>query len=241
MSDVRSRFQGLERPRTAAGQGESPLVNKGRFADAPSGVTPPEASTAPEPQFGVRFSEPPLALDDSASKGATAGSEAAHFLRCAYCQRDNGRFDVVCATCKVPLDTPEQRAFNEQLWAARREQEQATAAELSRAREVAQSEEAAPQRAMGVAIAHEVAQREHQQLAGADPQASLGVRLLRCMPDSRTQVAAAFTLVLLGSHALWSLVLESRSPSAWIDRLVLLGLAALFIPPRYRWRSWLHR
>lgn len=42
------------------------------------------------------------------------------FIRCMGCEGDNNRFQTVCAHCTRPLDTTEQRTFNEALWEQRR-------------------------------------------------------------------------------------------------------------------------
>lgn len=68
----------------------------------------------------------------------TEGTRGQPFARCARCGADSSIHALRCDNCAAPLDTAEQRAFNEKLWDARlREQgrERAALAELAATRE----------------------------------------------------------------------------------------------------------
>jgi len=128
------------------------------------------------------------------------------FVRCGQCETDGPRGAVRCKTCGAALDTPEQRAFNEALWQARR-------AEIAREKEesLALASASPPdgemaliqaQRALGESLAAAVRERESERLEwmGAREfdrleRRSLGVRLLEILPASRAGIATTIGVV----------------------------------------------
>jgi hypothetical protein len=181
--DRRRRFSQIERPRGAGG--EAPDASPGtdaRFGaleeppPPPAPAGPPPAATPADPLGGPagapvarghtdRFrpaAERPLEVEDRA-----AASQP--FVRCARCETDSSRFAARCSTCGEPLDTDEQRAFNERLWAERRSIAAAEAGEAA-AREAAlersRQEEAAARRALAEDMAREVGERERRRIDG---------------------------------------------------------------------------
>jgi hypothetical protein len=142
----------------------------------------------------------------------TAGEEEQPFIRCRRCETDNSRFGKACTTCGDDLHAPEQRAFNEALWAERRRQREEEERQ-SAARRAAEAEDAEAtakaQRAAAEELAREVGNRERDRLesggwAGGDggrwgdpwgggfgmDRTPLAVRLLRMIQDPRWRMAA---------------------------------------------------
>lgn len=101
------------------------------------------------------------------------------FVRCARCGTDSGRFAASCTACGAELDTPQQRAFNEELWAKEREQRELEREER-RAREQAYLEEAAhtarQRRARYEELARQVGRQTRERLRG-DPSRPDGLPL----------------------------------------------------------------
>jgi hypothetical protein len=149
----------LERSRPSAPSSAAPDAR--RFGalelepELPDTAAPVPASTA------ERFREPEgsaLALD------LTADGEQP-FVRCAACGVDHARRSVRCSRCGAALDTAEQRAFNEGLWAARRreaEEERRSAEARRDALEREREEEARARRALAEAMAEEIQRRERE-------------------------------------------------------------------------------
>jgi len=166
--DRRRRFSQIERPRAAGG--DAPDLSPGtddRFGavQGPGAAPAPDAAPAVARGHTDRFrpaAERPLEVE--------ARADAAQpFVRCARCETDSSRFAARCTTCGEPLDTDEQRAFNERLWAERRaaaEAEAAARAEREAALEQARVDEAAARRGMAEALAREVGAAERRRLEG---------------------------------------------------------------------------
>jgi hypothetical protein len=116
-SERRDRFLKLERPRPPGGDRPDPLADDARFEGLPTGAPPPGPPSAPAVPEGStdRFRPPP----ERPLETAPPRDGAQPFTRCASCQMDNTVYAPACQNCGAPLDTPEQRAFNERLWAAR--------------------------------------------------------------------------------------------------------------------------
>ena len=124
-----SRFQNLERERPLevdAGGGEPSnepsggRAESGRFNALQTEVRPAPGPTPIAQGHLARFDAPKqaeLSLDASTEQDQP-------FIRCRVCEGDNNRFAVECQHCNADLNTPEQRAFNEQLWAQLREARQ---------------------------------------------------------------------------------------------------------------------
>jgi hypothetical protein len=185
--DRRRRFQQIERPRAP---GETPPdaspATDARFEAVvhPDGPAAPRHSGAPDgdgsqatrsarpaPEVASghvdRFrpaAEPVLQVDD-------LGEASQPFIRCCRCETDCSRYVARCTTCGASLDTDEQRAFNQRLWAARRAtaaaEDEAAAAHRA-VLDAAAAEEALARRAMGEAMAREVGDRERARLDATD-------------------------------------------------------------------------
>jgi hypothetical protein len=180
--DRRRRFAQIERPRApGAGPPDASPGTDGRFGalEEPAATPAPRAAPATPaagpldgPAAGSvarghtdRFrpaAERPLEVDDRAPASQP-------FVRCARCETDSSRYAARCSTCGEPLDTDEQRAFNERLWAGRRAQAEAEAVDQAAreaALEQARRDEAAARRALAEGMAREVGDRERRRLEG---------------------------------------------------------------------------
>lgn len=190
--DRRRRFSQIERPRGPGGDGTptGPSAGTGaRFGAVgePAGPPPgPPASPPPAPPGGPGagpagsasgpdpFGPPtsPVApghVDRFRPAVAPAleveerGAQSQPFVRCCRCETDASRFASRCSTCGADLDTDEQRAFNERLWAGR-QADAAAEAEAHAARQVAldqdRAQQARAQRELHEAMAREVGERE---------------------------------------------------------------------------------
>jgi hypothetical protein len=233
-----SRFLHLERPRSGSPAEAEPSAGTAeRFegVERPSrGPEAPRSSGADLDRFGP---EPPPRIELLETE-----SGAQPFTRCMRCGMDHGVFATVCTGCNASLDTPAQREFNEKLWVRRREEaarEEAAAAERRTLEERAQADLARAQRTMGEALAREVAARERWRLGHGEGWSdswssgylgpSLGLRLLRALPDWRWQVGGVVAAVaVLGG--LGALGLRGH-PGAL---LVAILLGILLVVPRWR-------
>jgi hypothetical protein len=233
-----SRFLHLERARSVGPAEAEPSAGTAeRFEGVERADRAPEAprsSGADLDRFGP---EPPPRIDL-----LETASDAQPFRRCMRCGMDHGVFVTACTNCGERLDTPEQRAFNEQLWARRRAEvarEEVAAAERRAALEQAQAEAARARRAMGEELAREVGERERLRLGmdggswGGGSEGSLsapiGLRLLRALPDWRFQLGAALaSLAVLGGLTAIGL---SGHPGALLAA-ILLGI--LLLVPGWR-------
>lgn len=120
-----SRFQNLERERPLEGDASGGESADGRAESGRFNALQTEMRPAPGPApiaqgHLARFDAPKpaeLSLDASTEQDQP-------FIRCRVCEGDNNRFAVECQHCSADLNTPEQRAFNEQLWAQLRETRQ---------------------------------------------------------------------------------------------------------------------
>jgi hypothetical protein len=202
-----SRFLHLERARAEPRSDAEPSASTAdRFegVQRPSrGPEAPRSSGADLDRFGP---EPPPRIEL-----LETSSGAQPFTRCMRCGMDHGVFATVCTGCNASLDTPQQRDFNERLWARRQEEaarEAAVSAELRAEQERARGELARARRAMGEDLAREVGERERARLrlggegiswggtwTSGSIGAPLGLRLLRALPDWRWQVGAVLAAV----------------------------------------------
>jgi hypothetical protein len=201
------RFLHLERKRS--GRGAEPEPGGGADATAERfegvqrpgrGPSAPRASGADLDRFGP---EPPPRIEL-----LEAGADAQPFTRCMRCGMDHGVFATVCTGCNASLDTAEQRAFNERLWARLREEaarEAQAAAERRSMQERAEADLARQRRAMGEELAREVGARERWRLGREGSRSGesgyvgppLGLRLLNALPDWRWQLGAVAAAVAL--------------------------------------------
>jgi hypothetical protein len=224
-----TRFLHIERPR-AGGDGSAPGAPAagGRF-DA---VEQPKAGPEPRAATGARLErfEPAPAAAPRLELAET-GAGARPFTRCMACGMDHGLHAGVCANCGARLDTPEQHAFNERLWAERQAEaaRERAAGETFRAeQERAAAEEARARRALAETLAREAGDAERRRLGittgGWRP---VGAALLELVPEAwrlRAALAAgAFLVALLAGGLL------ARSGGT-VVLAVLLGI--LLVVPR---------
>jgi hypothetical protein len=162
MADRFSRFLRLERPRRAEAPSE-PQEARGRFDAVEVGEEPILPSSVPSSAMD-RFRTPKgsgLALE------STPDGEQP-FIRCAACEADNARHEERCLRCGVDLKTPEQRLFNQRLWASRQQEseEEARILEEHEALARATAEAARARRAEAEIWAEELLRHERERTRG---------------------------------------------------------------------------
>jgi hypothetical protein len=153
--DSLRRFLHLERRRPDA-PSTPEADTRGRFDAIEIGPAPDRAG-GPPAVAAERFRPPPesgLALDV-----APEGQQP--FVRCARCEADHARHAARCNRCGADLTTPEQRDFNERLWAERRRQADAEG-KATDARRDAVERDARAQQALALAMADEVLRQERE-------------------------------------------------------------------------------
>jgi hypothetical protein len=245
------RFLHLERPRPARGAepADAPSPTAGRF----DGVEQPAHGPRPAQRTGAQLDrfgpepEPGIELAETA-----AGARP--FTRCLRCGMDHNVFATSCTGCAASLDTPEQHAFNERLWAGRQVEaarEAATAKERQALRDSAGTEEARARRELGETLAREVGDRERARLDREEPgfggwgagsgggggkhdRSPIGMRILRLIPDPRWRLAAGIGGAALALGLLVAGLLGARAPLA----LGVIVLVVLFAPPGFRRGGW---
>ncbi len=242
-----NRFLNLEGARPATQPSVRPA--SGRFANQAPTAAHAESADASSPVEEMQRQRREqltsgIALDDRAD-------EEQPFTRCGQCETDNQRNAVRCTTCSEDLTTPMQRAFNEQLWQARREQARIDQSESEARAKLQESEPRAPsaeaaQRALGEALAKEVREREGTRLswmdagkgdAGSASTRPLGMRLLDRIPSPLWRFVTACTLLVL---ATWLGYLTINTPRDERNNLVQFGFFALlflFVPMGRRRRG----
>jgi len=200
-----TRFLNLERPHRPGEAPKHEVATKARFTGEPSGMVL-------EPDFGER-----------------------PFLRCPRCEADSSRYADRCFNCQEPLTGEDVRAWNEQLWAKRRAQQQSVARDQGEAALLQQN------RLLGEALAREVAERERTRLSwwsGADDFTPVGMRLLSLFPTTRGRVlagAVAFAAFLGG--AITAFVARKHPMLQGAGFVVALLMVVLFTP-NTRYRRW---
>ena len=219
------RFLNLERPRRDGPDGDDELsrAEVGARFGALERAHDREAGPATGTVAG-RFGpdrESGLELAESAD-----GSRP--FQRCMRCGRDHGHYDRACTGCGASLDTPDQRAFNDRLWAERQAEDASTRAERAAEAERAAREEAELQRMrreMGIELARQVGQRESARWGGAwGDGRPLAVALLSRVPEEWRLRAA------VGSGVAWLVALgvsAARGSAGAIVVVVAVGIALL--------------
>ena len=222
------RFLNLERPRRDGPDGDDALSRAERGArfgalerahDRQAGP----ATGAAAGRFGPDR-ERGLELAESADG-------ARPFQRCMRCGRDHGLWEIACTGCGASLDTPEQRAFDDALWAERQAEEARAASERSAEAERAAREDAELQRMrreMGIELARQVGQRERARWGGAwgDGRPLAAVLLSRVPEEWRLRAA-------VGAGAAWLVALgvaAARGSAGAI--VVVVGLGIALIVPR---------
>jgi hypothetical protein len=166
------RFLRIERSRAERPEAPPP---RGADTAARFGGTVAPAAPAPAPASSGaeldRFAPPPPA----GMELAPTPSGERPFTRCMRCGMDHHVLATECGGCGASLVSDEQRAFNERLWAERREEDarEAKAAEQLRAAASAGAAELeARRRAMAEELAREVGRQERLRLdaeLGAGP------------------------------------------------------------------------
>jgi hypothetical protein len=175
------RFLHLERARPAGPSSAAPDARR-RFGAVEPTPELPEAAPRLPTTAADRFREPApgsLALD-------LAGDGEQPFVRCAACEADHARHAARCTRCGAALDTLDQRAFNERLWARmRREAEEESRAAQTRreARRQEGEEQARAGRELAEAAAEEILRRERERLGEGWLDRALR-RLRALFPDS---------------------------------------------------------
>jgi hypothetical protein len=155
------------------------------------------------------------------------------FVRCALCEADNGRFAVSCVACGAAFDSPDQRAFNEQLWAkrrAQREEEHAQHRILERAHLDDGAELSTERRRYHEELARRVG-RETRERLGGDPWGRLAGWLGRGEDVRRTRMNLGIGAVLIG--ILFVAASATGGPRAVARVLVMLAIVGAVIGVRW--------
>ena len=228
-----SRFKLLERSRREAAP-EAPTASAGRFealetGDRTGSPAQPEVAWA---GTGSRVAEEPGRAAPVASglELAPDSPDDQPFIRCMRCEGDSHAFATACAHCGASLETPQQRAFNEQLWARQRAEKAQEEQLLAQRRDAAHASmllERAEGRALAEQMAREVGEETRRHLEAGEHFDFPAELFHRLGPRSRAAaLAAAFAVP----------VLLATFPST---RFVGLGLVvALFLA----WvRAWLRQ
>ncbi len=237
--DPLRRFRNIERAR-GPGAGVEPAPSAERF-ERVEGPGPAPAEPAVPGSATDRFRPPrerPLEVAERPD-----GEQP--FRRCARCEVDSARFADVCPNCGADLRTPEQEAFNERLWARRREEaaeESRALAERERERDRLAAEEQRARRALAVEMAGREADRVEAELGGAwrwsGRGAPPGLRLLGAIRSPALRVAAALAAVALPA----ALIAAGRPGGGLrVAGMILVAvLLGLVMPSRYgrRHRWW---
>lgn len=139
MTEKHGRFLRIEQRRADPRPGEDrepEAADRARIAavvDAAARSRPLEEeieTAADGPEAGVPAREPlsaEAALEDAPGAAGlelsldTAPVEGQPFVRCARCGADSAMHAARCDNCAAPLDTAEQRAFNDRVWETQRE------------------------------------------------------------------------------------------------------------------------
>jgi hypothetical protein len=235
VTDRMRRFLGLERRRRDTAHEEQPKTG-GRFGAVEGPATAIPIDTVPE-DAADRFRAPQERLPDV--ERSREGEQP--FVRCSRCEVDNTVYAATCLNCQADLGTPEQRAFNEKLWASRKVEASREAEELAERRqeqERAGAEEQRLRRAMAEEMAREVGERERRRLDGENPAwgwssggRPLGLRLLERISDERLRAAILGAVVAI---LVLIALLGARRVALGLFMLIVL----LFVPSRRsgRWR-----
>lgn len=200
-----SRFLHLERPRSPADSSATPAASReARFgaleADAKAPAAPPAASA---PGHLARFDDArndPSRFDPAAVAPVELDAQREveqPYARCRACEGDNTRYARVCAHCRADLDTPEQRAFNAQLWEAQRAHRDAEREASARAQEAlleAAREEKLAQRAHYEELARQVKRETEARLGGSPAPVEWSPRALAMFAGAGLVLLAAFLL-----------------------------------------------
>jgi hypothetical protein len=215
-----SRFRHLEWARAPkAHDTHPPRADTERFETLEPDAAPPSELRSAQGHL-ARFDE--TAEDEVLLHEPSEADQP--FVRCARCEADNGRFAVSCVACGAALDSPEQRAFNEQLWAkrrAQREEEHEQHRTLERAHLDDGAELSTERRRYGEELARRVG-RETRERLGGDPWARL---------DRRTRLNFGIGAVLIG--ILFVAASATGGPRAVARVLVMVAIVGAVIGVRW--------
>jgi len=218
------RFKHLEAKRTdRSGEGDKSTeerFNRVERERAP-GEAPPPSPAAQRMQRQV--SDPPLALDQRST-------DEQQFTRCMHCEADNSRFAHACIHCGAPLQTDEQRAFNERFWRKHRSeaaQEQQAVEQLHRHDKELTEEQSRVQRETFSQMV-----KEAQDQAGREGQ-PWGIRMINALKDPIWQwvLIGFFAMAGLGSVAGLRYGRPDQFGLRWVCIGTLAALVLLFTPP----------
>ncbi len=201
-----NRFLHLERERPAPSSSDpdrpapDDTARAARFDALQTGAQPAvertEESARELPRFEPQARQTELTLQRERG-------EDQPFIRCANCEGDSTRFARECQHCHADLDTPAQRAFNEQLWSALRAQREEEAAAQARSlaqRQQAAEQEARERRALYEQMARDIRRQTESDLASrmgdTHPLFRFRGRPIRMGP-ARVELAALGTVVLV--------------------------------------------
>ena len=219
------RFKRLEAPRTERAGDEASKKTEERFTRmeqerAPGEAPPPRRPAAQRVERQV--GDQPLALDNRST-------QEQQFIRCMCCEADNSRYAQVCIHCGAPLQTDEQREYNEKFWRQRQV-------------EVAQEQQAVEQFHAGKAkltaeqaelVARAQAEMVKEARGGGEEGDAPGIRLIRGIESTSGQVMAVIGFVVMGMISLGCLA-KWQPGRTWLAVIGLAGLATLailFLPP----------
>ncbi|HYV43843.1 MAG TPA: hypothetical protein VFA20_03235 [Myxococcaceae bacterium] len=218
------RFKHLE-TRRAERSSEGDKNTQERFnrveQERAPGEAPPPSPAAQRIQRQV--SDQPLALDQRST-------EEQQFTRCMHCEADNSRFAHACIYCGAPLQTDEQRDYNERFWRQRRSEaarEQQAVDQLRQHNEELTEEQARVQRETFSEMVKEAqgqARREGQ---------PWGIRMINALTDPIWQwvLIGFFATAGLGAAAgLWY-GRPDQLGLRWVCIGTLAALGLLFTPP----------
>ncbi|HEY7724166.1 MAG TPA: hypothetical protein VH880_02440 [Anaeromyxobacteraceae bacterium] len=249
MSDRLRRFEHLERPRRDGPDGDE-RPSAGERIQGVEAHGGPAGGPAVPGEVRRRFEPPRPRLPEVAD----ASGDEQPFTRCQRCQTDSSRYAATCTTCGEDLRTPEQRAYNERLWAEhRRERDEIDAANAERRAEAEkeEAEAAKVRRQAAEEMAREVGDQERDRLErdglggqgwprsrrggpwgapppGFDP-TPWGIRLLRLIRNPLWRVVAIGAVLA----AVVGVLLLARNPLVLV--LVVSVVLSLFTPRR-TWR-----
>ncbi|HTP50833.1 MAG TPA: zinc ribbon domain-containing protein [Anaeromyxobacteraceae bacterium] len=233
-SETRDRFLKLERPREAPAGRVDPLAHDRRFERVGDDGGGHPAANPPPPPALERFREP----RERALETEELPKDAQPFTRCAKCGADGSLYASACPHCGAPLDTPEQRAFNEEVWASHRAEEAAEEESLRVRREAGErqaAELAAARRRAAEELSRAERARVEEELEGGGfrlprlPEGAPAFRFLSRLPEGARLPIAGLALLLP-----LLLLLLGRGPSRFLGFALLAAGVWALVPGRPR-------
>jgi len=232
MSSKFSRFLNLERSRADRPKpAEQPQLQSGnRFETLAQGGTALQNAAVPDTHLERFRGEAPLALEGVPSE------QEQQFPRCGSCESDNGRFAKECVVCGADLTTPQQRAFNEQLWQQRREEQ---AREREAAAVYSQQKRDQEQQADQARYSHLMEKLRREERGGDlgwmnTEGSTIGMKLLGLIPSTPIRGLVFFLCILVPVV----LVRYGRGNVRNTGMIIGFVFLFLFLPGRSRSRRW---